>query len=79
MIGTLVKGTEPKGPALYVDNDEGCFPVAVKSPIEEQHLWMWLNHRVKFTPKVLGTRTNAGTGKIEAIVFATNLRSEHVN
>jgi len=79
MIGTLVIGKDPKGPAFYVDTDNGTFPVAITSPIEGELLRMWTDKRVKFTPKTMGTRTNPDTQKLECIVFATNVRSEHVS
>jgi hypothetical protein len=79
MIGTLVLGHDPQGPAFYVDTDNGTFPVAITSPIEGGLLRLWTDKRVQFTPKTMGTRTNPDTHKLECIVFATDVRSLNVN
>lgn len=79
MLGTLMRGVELTGPELFVDTENGLFPVAVTTLEELTFLRTWIGNIVKFTPKVCGTRTNLRTRKIEAVVFATNVRSEHIN
>lgn len=74
-----MRGVELTGPELFVDNDRGVFPVLVTTLEELTFLRTWVGTVVKFTPKVFGMRTNPRTKKIEAIVFATDVRSEHVN
>ena len=78
MTGTLIRGTDPKGPELYVDTELATYPVVVTNPQELELLRLWVGRRVKLTPKVMGTRTSS-EGRIEAIVFATNVRSTDVN
>jgi hypothetical protein len=80
MTGTLERGVDPKGPELYVDADHGAFPVAVASNTELELLRTWVGQRVTFKPKTFGTRTNETTGKVEAIVFATDIwKAERAN
>lgn len=74
--GILERGIDPKGPELFVSDLDGLtYPVAAQSPQELPLLRTWIGRTVKFTPKILGTRTNASTGKLEAIVFATNIET----
>jgi hypothetical protein len=73
MRGYLEKGTDPTGPELYVDCDTVQFPVAIRIPWELEHLRTQVGKQVTFKPKMLGTQRNAATGKMEAIVFATDV------
>ena len=78
--GILELGLDPKGPELFVSELDGLtYPVAVTAPQETKLLRTWVGRTVKFTPKMLGTRTNASTGKMEAIIFATNVETVRAN
>ena len=73
MNGILERGVDPSGPEFYVDTDNGTFTVAVISPAEIGLLRTWIGRQVRFSPKTMGTRTDADSGKIEAVVFATDV------
>jgi hypothetical protein len=72
--GTLERGLDSTGPELYVNTEDGgSYPVAVENPREVIYLRTLVGRTVKFTPKLIGTRTNPATQKIEAVLYATDL------